>query len=139
MKNNKGFTLIELLVVIAVLGILAAVVLVAINPTARMNDAKDAGLKNDVGQIALAVESCYTKNEGSYATCATIAELAPAGGAGYLKAAPPSTTGATPRTKVCAVGDEVAVSADLWTGTDFWVYNSSTGATTAEAIDPCAP
>ncbi|MBI2031792.1 MAG: prepilin-type N-terminal cleavage/methylation domain-containing protein, partial [Candidatus Levybacteria bacterium] len=32
LRNQKGFTLIELLVVIAILGILAAVLLVGVNP-----------------------------------------------------------------------------------------------------------
>ena len=64
--NKKGFTLIELLVVIAVLGILAAVVLVAINPTKRLQDARNAGVKSDVGQIGTALEAYYTENNGVY-------------------------------------------------------------------------
>ena len=58
--SSKGFTLIELLVVIAVLGILATAVLVAINPTAKLNSAKDATVKSDMGQLANAIQAYYT-------------------------------------------------------------------------------
>ncbi len=63
---KKGFTLIELLVVIAVLGILSAVVLVAINPAERLRSARDAGAKNSIGQIATALEAYFTANNGTY-------------------------------------------------------------------------
>ena len=64
MKNSqgKGFTLIELLVVIAIIGVLAAVVLVAINPAERLAQARDSGRKNDIGQLATALEASFTTN-----------------------------------------------------------------------------
>jgi prepilin-type N-terminal cleavage/methylation domain-containing protein len=40
--NRKGFTLIELLIVIAILGILAAAILVAVDPVGRIREARDA-------------------------------------------------------------------------------------------------
>lgn len=57
---SKGFTLIELLIVITILGILAAVVLTAINPVSKINLAKDAVVKSDMGQLANAVTVYYT-------------------------------------------------------------------------------
>ncbi|HKZ34561.1 MAG TPA: type II secretion system protein [Patescibacteria group bacterium] len=60
MQTKKGFTLIELLVVIAIIGVLAAVVLVAINPAERLAQARDSGRKSDVGQIATALEAYFT-------------------------------------------------------------------------------
>ena len=59
---QKGFTLIELLIVIAILGILAAGILVAINPVQKINQAKDANAKSDIGQIATALQAYFTVN-----------------------------------------------------------------------------
>lgn len=59
-KLFKGFTLIELLIVIAILGILAAAVLVAVNPAKRQRQARDSARKNDVGQLATALQAYYT-------------------------------------------------------------------------------
>ena len=59
-KFLGGFTLIELLIVIAILGILAAAVLVAINPGKRTRQARDAQRKNDVGALATELQGYYT-------------------------------------------------------------------------------
>ncbi len=59
-RKFKGFTLIELLIVIAILGILAAAVLVAINPGKRTRQAQDAKRKNDVGAVATEVQGYFT-------------------------------------------------------------------------------
>lgn len=66
-KFLKGFTLIELLIVIAILGILAAAVLVAINPTKRQNQAKDSNTQSDIASLATALQAYYTApGTGSY-------------------------------------------------------------------------
>ena len=54
---KKGFTLIELLVVIAIIGVMMAAVIVAINPTKRLQEARDSNKKQTVAQLATAVES----------------------------------------------------------------------------------
>lgn len=67
-KQEKGFTLIELLVVIAIIGVLAAVVLVAINPVQQLARARDSGRKQTVGTLGNALEAYATSHEGSYVT-----------------------------------------------------------------------
>jgi prepilin-type N-terminal cleavage/methylation domain-containing protein len=62
LKSSKGFTLIELLIVIAVLGVLAAVVLVAIDPVEQLARGRDSGRKTTVAQIGHAMVSYYTTN-----------------------------------------------------------------------------
>ena len=59
MLNKKGFTLIELLIVIVIIGLLAAVVIAAINPVESRNRAVDTGLKSDAGQLYNAIERHY--------------------------------------------------------------------------------
>ena len=57
MKNKKGFTLIELLVVVAIMGLLAALAVIALN-TARAR-ARDARRVSDLKQIQAALELFY--------------------------------------------------------------------------------
>lgn len=64
-ENGAGFTLLELLVVIAVLGILAATVMVLIDPASKMAKSRDAQRRSDIRQIAQALE-LYEIDKGSY-------------------------------------------------------------------------
>src|SRR3989338_9509836 len=61
---SKGFTLIELLIVIAVLGVLASVVLVAIDPVEQIRRGKDANRLQMITQLGHAA-SAYFVSQGS--------------------------------------------------------------------------
>lgn len=63
MKKNKGFTLIELLIVIAIIGILAAVVLIAINPVEMMRRGRDSQRLSDMTQLRKAVDLFVADNQ----------------------------------------------------------------------------
>lgn len=62
-NRNRGFTLIELLIVIAVIGVLAAVILVAIDPLQQLARARDAGRRSDVETLGKA-EYSYLVSKG---------------------------------------------------------------------------
>ncbi|MCA9390131.1 type II secretion system protein [candidate division WWE3 bacterium] len=141
---KKGFTLIELLVVIAVLGILAAVVLVAINPQARLQDARNSGVRSDIGQIGTALEAYFTENNGAYP-----AALANLTADNQLKTLPTVPTGrggtCTPATgnytfTTSTSGNERAVSAQLEPcgSTGYYVYWTKCGKAREETSAPTA-
>lgn len=82
-QKQQGFTLIELLVVIAIIGLLASVVLLALNSArARSRDAKRLA---DVRQMSSAIE-LYVNDFGTYPS--TLASLTPT----YLTAVPTAPT-----------------------------------------------
>lgn len=62
---RKGFTLIELLVVIGIIGILAAVVIVAVNPARQFASARDTQRRADLYSITNAVYQYATENNGN--------------------------------------------------------------------------
>ncbi len=67
----QGFTLIELLVVIGVITILAAIVLVAVNPGRQFSSARDTQRRADLYSLTNAIYQYAAENNGrlpSYAT-----------------------------------------------------------------------
>ena len=62
---KKGFTLIELLVVIGVIAILAAIVLVAVNPGRQFASARDTQRKSDLYSITNAIYQYATEHNGN--------------------------------------------------------------------------
>lgn len=53
--QRKGFTLLELMLVLGILGILAAITLVAINPTKQLNDAKGVSRNSSIREVENAI------------------------------------------------------------------------------------
>jgi len=83
-RNESGFTLIELLIVIVILGILAGVVVFAVNGITDRGTL--AACKADVETVTVASEAYFAKN-GAYA--ATLAALVTAG---FIHSAPTDVT-----------------------------------------------
>ena len=61
---QKGFTLIELLVVIGIIGILVAVVLVAVNPSRQFASARDTQRRTDLYAVTNAIYQYAAENDG---------------------------------------------------------------------------
>src|SRR5437773_12488754 len=61
---KKGFTLVELLIVMAVIGVLAAIVLVAINPIEQLARGRDTARVQGTGQLGRAMVNYTTAQAG---------------------------------------------------------------------------
>lgn len=62
MKNNRniqGFTLLEILLVVAIIAILSAIVIVALNPSKMLANARNVERKSDLKQINSALQQYY--------------------------------------------------------------------------------
>ena len=114
-KNFKGFTLIELLIVMAILGVLAVVVLIAINPVQQLARTRDAGRKSGVTQIGHAVEAYYTARSGQHPVAANwLSDLSTSGELSTM-----------PSQIVATLSGFSTCSASPFSG---WCYNTANGA-----------
>ena len=62
---KKGFTLIELMMVVAIISLLAVSVFVALNPSKRLKDTKDARRTSDVDTVLTAIHQYIVDNKGA--------------------------------------------------------------------------
>ncbi len=88
--GRKGFTLIELLIVIVIIGILAGVVLVVLNPAKQQRKSAESVLSANTNKLCLALNSCAATTPTA-ASCGTLALLGAADPAGV-----PTTSTYTP-------------------------------------------
>jgi prepilin-type N-terminal cleavage/methylation domain-containing protein len=145
---KKGFTLIELLVVIAVLGVLATIVLLAVNPGEQLARSRDTSRISSITQAGRALQAYYTTQ--SYYPRESTSWLTAAAAAGYaggpvtttdLKAAPtnPVYSSLPGTTVICTYA--TYAQGGVATGFCYRVWTSSTtltdcnsGSCTGEAI-----
>ena len=95
-QQDKGFTLIELLVVIAIIGVLAAVVLLAINPAEMLRKSRDSTRLQDLATLRKGIDAAIANGQAwepaATAACdpdtacqsGTGAARSPAGTAGFV-------------------------------------------------------
>ena len=82
--KSKGFTLIEILVVIGLIAILAAIVLIAINPARQFAQARNSQRESDTSTLLNAIGQNVADNKGIF-TCAGV--TIPTAAAGAIGAA----------------------------------------------------
>lgn len=76
MDKNQGFTLIEILVVIGIIAILAAIVIIAINPARQFAQARNSQRTSNVNSILNAIGQRSADNKGLFPTATGCAALA---------------------------------------------------------------
>src|SRR3989338_4650649 len=105
-SSSKGFTLIELLVVIAIVGVLAATLLVIINPGQRIASARNSRVRADVSNIGSAAGVFYS-DTGTVTGCTA---------QGYPTAFGVTAAGCTtPVTFMAALSDPTGTTYDIET------------------------
>ncbi len=74
-RKEKGFTLIELLIVIGIIAILAAAVIIAINPGRQFTQARNATRWSHINSVVNAIYAYAIDNNGTFPSCATGTEV----------------------------------------------------------------
>lgn len=133
----KGFTLIEILIVIGLIAILAAVTIIALNPTASFQDARNSERQTEMAQIHTAINR-YIVDGGSVTglpACTgtapnitavpfpTATALSTALIPNYLAAHPfdPGNGGATNYYNICQSGTAITLVAPNTDGTRVYI------------------
>lgn len=104
-KTQGGFTLIEILVVIGIIAVLAAIVIIAINPARQFAQARDTQRSSNLNAILNAVGQRTADNKGIFAGTFT-------GTDGLTKKCPPLPTSDTEVTSEDS-SDDTTVSGKL--------------------------
>ncbi len=121
--REKGFTLIELLVVIGIIAILAAIVIIAVNPSRQYAQSRDAARNSDVQAVLDGVHQYGADNDGNL----------PADNSGADIATCPDTTAASDLSDALAPTYLSSVPTDPQDSSDYTVCQDDSNRITVAA------
>jgi prepilin-type N-terminal cleavage/methylation domain-containing protein len=116
--KQQGFTIVELLIVVVVIGILAAIVIVAYNGVT--NSARDSGYKSDAQNLAKIAE-VVNANTGSYPTGTSTSTL----------------TSSFNSTSTAKIPSNIALTYVTAAPTNADALTAANGTTKTYSVDPC--
>lgn len=135
--KQRGFTLIEILLVVAALGILAGIVILAINPSKQLGDTRNAQRYSDVKTILDAVYQYAVDNSGAVPTSITTTaqEVCMTGAASCTGLADLSVLTTSQKYLVGIPSDPQCPSACLTDGAGYMVVKTANNRVTVSAPD----
>ncbi len=145
LKGEQAFTLIELLVVIGIIAVLAAIVLVAVNPARQFAQARNSERASDLNALLNAIGERLVDNKGSFAVASTTCDQAIPTATSTIGTATTTVATTTPpnfNLEPCLVPDYLAaIPFDPKTGdtasTSYRIVeNPASGRITVEAATP---
>ncbi|MFA6446567.1 MAG: prepilin-type N-terminal cleavage/methylation domain-containing protein [Candidatus Paceibacterota bacterium] len=121
---TRGFTLLEVLLVVAIIAILAGIVIVAINPTKQLGDARNAQRKSDVATILSAVYQYSMDHNGRLP------------GARITAIGSSCTSPVTLVNEICKAVNDACVSTDTAIDLDYYLASTTQPYLSAIPHDP---